>query len=411
MMSARRLAVTLAALSASTLAACGGGGGGTTNSQTVTGVFVDAPVANLRYETATQSGTTDAQGRYSYMPGETVTFSIGAIDFPPVAATGIVSPMTVFGVEDPAHSVGAVNLARLLQSLDADGNTSNGITIDAAAHDAAATASVNFEDDVGFEDAVTYVVTAARGETATLVSGPEAIAHLEAQFALVGAWVFGAGWDAVVFTFLASGQYAMAHAGTADDAGQPGSEFGTYTWSPETGAFTADAATESDTNGGWGFSHPNGGAPGTVNAFMTVSGTSAVLFDPRSAVTIELSRVYDAANPIVGSWAVVPDSGAAVDVSPDTSVLTFLADGAYALASGGPRDPTTLESAGVEFGTYEWDPSGAFTAHAGLTTLNTDGEAGFVGADQLPNPTATITIDAGIMSMGDDTVLKRIGRK
>jgi hypothetical protein len=413
MTSARRLAATLVALAASTLAACGGGGTSNPPPATSTGVFVDAPVANLRYRTATQSDVTDAQGRYRYLPGETVTFSIGAIDFPPIPATGIVSPMTVFGVEDPAHNVGAVNLARLLQSLDADGNTSNGITIDDAAH-LAATASVDFEDDVGFEDSVMYVVTAARGETATLVSGTDAIAHLEAQFALVGAWAYGAGPDAIVFTFLASGQYGIAHGGTADEAGHPGSEFGSYTWNPETHAFTADAKVGalSDTNGEWGFSHPYDGARGTVNALVTVSGPSAVLFDPTSAVTMVLTRVYDAANPIVGSWVGVPDPQFALDGSADASVLTFLADGTYALASGGTPD---LENGwpGVELGTYEWDPSGAFTAYAGLPALNTDGEWGFIGVDHQPNPNGTITVDTGIMSMhADGTVyyFKRVGR-
>ena len=55
------------------LVACGGGGGGP---KTLTGVFVDDPVQGLRYQTATQSGTTDAQGRFRYRSGQTVSFRV-----------------------------------------------------------------------------------------------------------------------------------------------------------------------------------------------------------------------------------------------------------------------------------------------------------------------------------------------
>lgn len=420
MTSARRLAGSLVALAAlAALAACGGGGGGDRAKPpaTVTGAFVDAPVANLRYRTATQSGVTDAQGRFRYVPGETVTFSIGAIYFPPVPAIGIVSPMTLFGVDDPALSVGAVNLARLLQSLDTDGIASNGITLDDAAH-RAATADVQFEDGVAFEEYAAYLVTTARGEAAALVSGPAAIAHIESQFALAGAWTYGTGEDTIVFVFFAGGRYAMAHGGTADGAGHPGSEFGTYTWNPETGAFTADAAVDadSDSNGEWGFSHPYGGMRGTVHALVTVNGSSAVLFDPTSDVTMTLTRVYDEASPIVGSWIGVPDRDAAVDVAGQGAVITFLANGMYALATRGPVKLANGELPGVEFGTYEWDPSGVFTIHAGPPSLNTDGEAGFNGADQELNPLdpdAAITVDGGVMSFsggGEMVYFKRIGR-
>lgn len=42
-----------------------------------TGTFTDVGVENLSYETRSQSGTTDDEGRYSYQPGETISFSIG----------------------------------------------------------------------------------------------------------------------------------------------------------------------------------------------------------------------------------------------------------------------------------------------------------------------------------------------
>jgi hypothetical protein len=42
-----------------------------------------------------------------------------------------------------------------------------------------------------------------------------------------------------------------------DINGHPGMERGTYTWDPLTGAFSATALVNTD--GAWGFSHPDGG--------------------------------------------------------------------------------------------------------------------------------------------------------
>ena len=65
--------------------ACKSKGGGNDTAptvQTLTGKFVDGPVANLGYRTATQSGRTNANGEFLYQSGETVTFFIGAIELP-----------------------------------------------------------------------------------------------------------------------------------------------------------------------------------------------------------------------------------------------------------------------------------------------------------------------------------------
>jgi hypothetical protein len=41
------------------------------------GVFCISPVVGLNYQTLTQSGTTNENGEFLYITGETVTFSIG----------------------------------------------------------------------------------------------------------------------------------------------------------------------------------------------------------------------------------------------------------------------------------------------------------------------------------------------
>jgi hypothetical protein len=130
------------------LAACGGGGssggsspagdgglagGGGVNQPTSTGRFIDAAVSGIRYATATQSRFTSALGEFVYVPGETVTFSIGDLTLPPVAAKSILTPLDLANTDDPSDQR-VVNMLVLLQSLDEDNNPSNGIKITEQAH-------------------------------------------------------------------------------------------------------------------------------------------------------------------------------------------------------------------------------------------------------------------------------------
>lgn len=62
-----------------------------------TGVFLDSPVINIGYKTETKEGVTNASGEYHYVEGETVTFFMGDLEFPPVTASGIVTPLDLAG--------------------------------------------------------------------------------------------------------------------------------------------------------------------------------------------------------------------------------------------------------------------------------------------------------------------------
>ncbi len=99
-----------------------------------TGYLVDSPVENLGYRTATHSGRTDAQGKYLYEEGETVTFFICDLEFPPVPATGYITPFDMAGTTDITNST-VINIATFLQTLDQDGNADNGIFIPEVLHD------------------------------------------------------------------------------------------------------------------------------------------------------------------------------------------------------------------------------------------------------------------------------------
>ncbi len=93
-----------------------------------TGVFLDGPVINIGYKTETQQGLTNHLGEYKYIEGERVTFFIGDLELPSVVAMGLVTPLELVGVNDVENTT-VVNILRLLQTLDEDGNPENGVTI------------------------------------------------------------------------------------------------------------------------------------------------------------------------------------------------------------------------------------------------------------------------------------------
>ena len=165
-------------------AACGGGGGGgssppppTPDPVTEVGVFIDSPVEGLTYRSGSNTpGTTDAEGMFVYEVGQTLSFSVGGVQLGTLPdGQPLVTPYD-FG--DAAE-----NIARLLQTLDADGNHLNGIDLTAAT---TALADVTFDasgfiaDPVTFEAAIQPVLDAALGAGATLMDAATAIANLDA---------------------------------------------------------------------------------------------------------------------------------------------------------------------------------------------------------------------------------------
>jgi len=161
------------------LSACGGGGGGgdSTSPIELQGIFVDSPVANLKYRTKTHSGRTTSTGEFLYEEGEVITFSVGDIDFPTALASALITPLDLVNTTDVYHPE-AVNIARLLQTLDMDGNAENGIEIGDGAHSAAQGVVTHFYSYQEFDMSVSSVVANSGAVKTQLVSGLEAIEHL-----------------------------------------------------------------------------------------------------------------------------------------------------------------------------------------------------------------------------------------
>lgn len=134
---------SLSAVLVAALVACGGGGSEPVapRPSVLEGRLIDSAVAGVSFKslasdgTVSESGVTDSDGKFRYRPGERVAFSIGDLVLPTVTAAEIVTPRTLAGtqaLDDPRLN----NILTLLQSLDADGNPSNGITINAGTRQA-----------------------------------------------------------------------------------------------------------------------------------------------------------------------------------------------------------------------------------------------------------------------------------
>ncbi|TYK67217.1 Ig-like domain-containing protein [Colwellia echini] len=168
---------------ASTLTACGGSNDPQPEQQTLnTGVFIDAPILNIDYTTETQSGKTNSNGEFVYVAGEKITFTLGNIVLPTVTAKAIITPIDIALESSSDADVQAtiiINIARLLQTLDADGNLENGIDI---SPDLVTNANVDFSlTQEGFEAAILAAIPNEK-----LINSEEAINHFKSELDKLG---------------------------------------------------------------------------------------------------------------------------------------------------------------------------------------------------------------------------------
>ena len=185
-----------------TLAACGGGGSSTPapvdtaeqgseqqtanpagnpvsnqGEQLLTGRLVDSAVTGMTYQTATQSGITGVDGSFNYLANESVVFSLGDIVLPSVVGAPVVTPLDVFATTNIGDTR-VMNLARLLQTLDVDGNADNGITLSDQANASATGLAVNFSSP-DFDNQVTNLVANSGSVTTSLIDGESALDHFQ----------------------------------------------------------------------------------------------------------------------------------------------------------------------------------------------------------------------------------------
>ena len=161
------------------LTACGDGGSSSSGSNAQNGVFIDSAVEGVTFTTATQSGTTDSTGTFSYLSGEIVSFYIGDILIGSAQGQAQLTPLEfVPGAVDETDPQ-VTNILRFVQSLDSDNNPDNGITISSMVATQAVGQSLDFSlATAAFEtvaEALISVLTS--GAVTTLVDASTAQVH------------------------------------------------------------------------------------------------------------------------------------------------------------------------------------------------------------------------------------------
>jgi hypothetical protein len=151
------------------------------------GHFIDANVNGLTFETPTQSGTTGEEGQFWFIPEERIAFSVGSLPLGDALADRRISPMDLFPGSDWEDDR-VLNVARLLQSLDADGNPAQGainITepviacLESVLPNTVPGPDVFFADDAAVGSLIEATVAACAGQvTLTAVSKEQARENL-----------------------------------------------------------------------------------------------------------------------------------------------------------------------------------------------------------------------------------------
>ncbi|MFP4583853.1 MAG: MopE-related protein, partial [Desulfococcaceae bacterium] len=161
------------------------GGGDSIEPVVQEGVFADSLVEGLEYRTETQSGVTDAGGRFRYVEGETIEFFMGSIVIGRAVAGPVMTPVDlVEGAEDETDDE-VTNIARFLQTVDDDGDPENGILITEEVRQAAATLSIDFSMTIVEFETDHAAVQAVSTLTTLTIAGPRALVSVAvAQFHL-----------------------------------------------------------------------------------------------------------------------------------------------------------------------------------------------------------------------------------
>ncbi len=155
------------------------------NAPLLTGVFLDSAVVNIGYRTATVEGFTNERGEFNYHAGESITFFIGALEFPSVIAKDILTPEDIGKMSGAKNNV-VINIIRLLQSLDVDGDPANGIEISETALAVAEPMDLTLNPQFFARlDEVEHLLWLSDAPTRELIPAQQALDHFKATLASI----------------------------------------------------------------------------------------------------------------------------------------------------------------------------------------------------------------------------------
>lgn len=378
-----------------------------------TGILTDAAIEGVSYSASSgASGTTDAAGRYKFNYGDRIEFRLGQLNLGEVPAAALTTPIELAS----GNQNKLQNLLILFQSLDADNNPENGISIPQAAA-AALDASLNLK-----ADSETFinspVLTAAReaaGISGSIKTAEEANTHfLSRAVSLLGNHLWVNHDDASISFFRmstdGSGTYLHGEI-TPDDVCDANRSCGSklvFTAGVEYGSakateydergFKLTSTPEIDTNLQSGLSHPRASWRIRTNGDELIISDIVVVQREREQASLfgelfhiskpielssddevaetEVKETYyakmDNSSGIIGAWAASKDSI-------KTPTLLFFANKRYMLVdpvgSLGQSASSACAKPGVELATYSFDTA-SDTLKLSSFTYNTSGCAG-----------------------------------
>lgn len=148
----------------------------------------DSPVIGATVDSPTFKGKTGESGDFPFFPGESAVFSVGAVPFGKAVLDRQVTPLDFFGGADTSDPRVA-NVARLLQSLDADGDPDPTIELTPQVEGCLEAAMTNlgvealdFTNDASIEEVINETLmqcAGVEGLSLASVSAEEAIENLE----------------------------------------------------------------------------------------------------------------------------------------------------------------------------------------------------------------------------------------
>ncbi len=110
------------------------------------GVFLDSPVSGLSYRAKSFSGKTNSKGEFNYLPGEMIRFYIGNINIGNQLGAAVITPLSLVPGAVNELDTTVTNIVRLLMTVDADKNETNGISITDETNQAADQVTINSID-------------------------------------------------------------------------------------------------------------------------------------------------------------------------------------------------------------------------------------------------------------------------
>jgi hypothetical protein len=143
------------------------------------GVFIDSPVEGISYLSGSQSGKTDATGKFEYEEGKSVIFSVGGISLGESEGNDVVSPLDLIA-NSTINTQAVRNIAAFLQSLDQDGNPGNGIKISAETVEVLSILNLDFDSDNFLSEltALIEMINTSNETSLFVVNANDAASHL-----------------------------------------------------------------------------------------------------------------------------------------------------------------------------------------------------------------------------------------